>query len=171
MSAAPVPSWREELGAALVDAGVEAAAWVPDKRLAPIAEALRAGGIEPRTMTREEECVGYACGHRAAGGRPLVLFQSSGLGNALNAIASLAIPYGLGFVCVVSMRGTLGEGNPAQVPMGRVTTDILGLLGAQAFPLRRGDEIAAVAAGAAHLAFEARQVAAIVLEPELEAGS
>lgn len=167
MSGVPA-TWQEALAGALVAAGVETAAWVPDKRLAPIAAALAGHGVAARTMTREEECVGYACGHRAAGGQPLVLFQSSGLGNAVNAIASLAVPYGLGFVCVVSMRGTLGEGNPAQVPMGRAAVPILATLGVQSFPLRRREDVAAVAEGAARLAHEARQVVAIVLEPELE---
>ena len=51
-------------------------------------------GITLRSMTREEECVAYAAGQRLAGKRPLVLFQSSGLGNCLNAIATLAVPLG-----------------------------------------------------------------------------
>ena len=54
---------------------------------------------------------------------PLVLMQCSGLGNALNALGSLAIPYGLGFPLVLSMRGTLGERNPSQMPLGRTTVD------------------------------------------------
>ena len=49
-----------------------------------------------RTLTREEECFGWAAGYRAAGGMPLVLVQCSGLGNSLNAIGSLVVPYGLG---------------------------------------------------------------------------
>ena len=53
-----------------------------------------------------------------------VLMQNSGLGNALNAFGSFAIPYGIGVPLVLSMRGTLGEANPSQVPMGRATPDI-----------------------------------------------
>ena len=74
--------------------------------------------IPLRTLTREEECFGYAAGYRAAGGMPLVLLQCSGLGNAINAIGSLVVPYGLGFPVVLSMRGTLGERNPSQMPLG-----------------------------------------------------
>jgi sulfopyruvate decarboxylase subunit alpha len=144
------------------------AAWVPDKRLAPIAAALEAGDMPLRTLTREDECVGYAAGFRAAGGRPLVLFQCSGLGTALNAIGSLAVPYGYGFPLILSMRGTLGESNPAQVPLGRSSADMLALLGIQSFPVRTVADVAAVVAGAARLAYDARQVAAIILEPGLE---
>src|SRR3954467_9837725 len=138
-------AWREDLADALVDAGVEVAAWVPDKRLAPIGERLVERGIPLRTLTREEECFGYAAGFRAAGGMPLVLLQCSGLGNALNAIGSLVVPSGLGFPAVLSMRGALGERNPAQMPLGRAAAGLLELLGVEAFPLRRGADVALVA--------------------------
>jgi sulfopyruvate decarboxylase subunit alpha len=168
MSAIAERTWQAALADALAAEAIESAVWVPDKRLSPIATALGEHGLAPRALTREEECVGYACGHRAAGGRPLVLFQCSGLGNALNAIGSLAVPYGLGFVLVLSMRGTLGESNPSQVPLGRATVPMLELLGIQALSLREPAAAAVVAAGAARLAHDARQVVAIILEPELE---
>lgn len=162
------PAWQTELARALVHGGVEAAAWVPDKRLDPVAAALAAQGMPPRTLTREEECIGWAAGYRAAGGLPLVLLQCSGLGNALNAIGSLAVPYGLGFPLVVSMRGALGERNPAQMALGRTTAAMLGLLGIQTFPLRRPEEAGVVARGALDVAGGARELAPIILEPELD---
>jgi sulfopyruvate decarboxylase alpha subunit len=165
------PTWQAALAAALVDGGIEIAAWVPDKRLAPIAEAVAAAGVVVRTLTREEECVAFAAGYRAAGGSPLVLMQCSGLGNALNAIGSLAEPYGLGFALIVSMRGTLGERNPAQVPLGRATAELLHALGIQSFSLRSPADVGAVARGALALAAGGRKVAPIVLEPELELGA
>jgi sulfopyruvate decarboxylase TPP-binding subunit len=140
---------------------------VPDKRLAPVATELGLLGTVVQTLTREEECVSYAAGFRAAGGTPVVLMQCSGLGNSVNALSSLAVPYGLGFVIVLSMRGTLGERNPAQVPLGRTTVELLSLLGIQSFSLRSPDDVAAVTDGAVALADGARQVSAIVLEPEL----
>jgi sulfopyruvate decarboxylase subunit alpha len=161
-------AWQADLARSLVAGGIEIAAWVPDKRLAPIAEALADEGVPVRTLTREEECVGYAAGFRAAGGTPLVLMQCSGLGNSLNAIGSLAVPYGLGFPVVLSMRGTLGERNPSQVPLGRATVGMLALLGIQAFSLRSPRDVAAVVDGVLALAHGAGQVSAIVLEPELE---
>jgi sulfopyruvate decarboxylase subunit alpha len=160
--------WQQDLARALVRCGVEAAAWVPDKRLDPIAAALKAEGREPRTLTREEECIGWAAGYRAAGGLPLVLLQCSGLGNSLNAIGSLAVPYGLGFPLVISMRGALGERNPAQMALGRTTSAMLGLLGVQTFSLRRPDEVGVVARGAMNVAEGARELAPIILEPELD---
>ena len=168
MTEAAATTWQAELARALADGGVEAAAWVPDKRLAPVAEALDALAVPVRTLTREEECVGWAAGFRAAGGTPLVLMQCSGLGNSLNAIGSLVVPYGLGFPLILSMRGVLGERNPAQMGLGRSAVPMLELLGIQAFRLRRPEDAGMLARGALEVADGARQLAPIVLEPELD---
>ena len=152
-------SWQEDLAEALAGAGVEAAAWVPDKRLDPIARELTDRGVPLRTLTREEECIAWASGYRAAGGSPAVLFQCSGLGNALNALGSLAIPYGYGFPLVVSMRGSLGERNPAQLPLGRATPALLRALGLEPYSLRRPADAGLVARGAVDVADGARRVA------------
>jgi sulfopyruvate decarboxylase subunit alpha len=162
------PSWQQRLADELVEAGVEVAAWVPDKRLAPIATQLAARGIPLRTLTREDECFGYAAGHRAAGGTPLVMIQCSGLGNSINAIGSLVIPYGLGFPVVISMRGALGERNPSQMPLGRTTVAMLEALGVQPFPLRSPGGVTAIVRGALAVADGARVLAPILLDPELE---
>lgn len=169
MSAATAgPGWQQQLADALIQTGIEVAAWVPDKRLAPIGARLEERGIPLRTLPREEECFAYAAGYRAAGGMPLVLVQSSGLGNSLNAIGSLVIPYGLGFPVVVSMRGTLGERNPAQMLLGRTTAAMLELLGVQAFPLSDPADAATLAKGAMAVAEGARTLAPILLEGALE---
>jgi sulfopyruvate decarboxylase subunit alpha len=160
--------WQHALADGLIDAGVEVAAWVPDKRLAPIGTRLQERGIPLRTLTREEECFGYAAGYRAAGGMPLVMVQSSGLGNSLNAIGSLVLPYGLGFPVIVSMRGTLGERNPAQMALGRTTTAMLDALGVQSFPLADPDAVPAIVKGAIGVADGARLLAPILLDAQLE---
>ena len=69
--------------------------------------------------TREEEAFGIAAGMYLGGARPTVMLQSSGLGNSLNAITSLLIPYKIPALVIISMRGDAGEWNDAQVPMGR----------------------------------------------------
>jgi len=52
------------------------------------------------------------------------MLQSSGLGNSLNAITSLLVPYKIPVLMVISMRGDAGEWNDAQVPMGRAVRPI-----------------------------------------------
>lgn len=163
-------TWQGRFASALLAGGVDRAAIVPDYRLQGIEDALRAAACPVRSLPREEECVAWASGCRAAGGAPVVLMQCSGLGNALNALGSLAVPYGLAVPLVVSMRGTLGERNPSQLPMGRATRPLLEALGIQVFSLRAAGEVETVVAGVLALCRDARQTAAVLLEPELGGG-
>jgi sulfopyruvate decarboxylase alpha subunit len=166
----PRLDWQFAVADTLVAAGITVAAYVPDTRLQGILSRLADNGVRMRSLTREEECVGYAAGQRIAGQRPVVLMQSSGLGNALNALGSLAVPYRLGLPLVVSMRGTLGEANPSQVPLGRSAAQLLRALGIQAFSVRTAAAAAQVTAGAVTLAFQAGECAALMLEAELGGG-
>ena len=75
--------------------------------------------------TREEEALGIAAGLYFGGARPALMMQSSGLGNALNALGSLLIAYQVPVLFIISMRGDPGEWNRAQVPMGRAVVPIL----------------------------------------------
>ncbi len=163
-------NWETALADGLLSAGCDAAVVVPDKRLEPIVARLRARRLPIRTLTQEEECVAYAGGQVLAGGRPIVLMQCSGLGNALNALASFILPYGLGVPLVISMRGTLGERNPAQIPMGRATAPVLAALGIQAFALTSPQQAPFMARSIVDMA-GAGLTAAILLGQELEAHS
>jgi sulfopyruvate decarboxylase subunit alpha len=64
------------------------------------------------------------------------------------------------------MRGTLGERNPAQVPMGRATATVLGALGIQAFAVDDPGQVQATAAGITDMA-GAGVTAAMLLGQEL----
>jgi sulfopyruvate decarboxylase subunit alpha len=169
-AAPPALDWQRAIAGALREAAVDTIAYVPDARLRGIVGALGDDGPRVRTLTREEECIAYAAGHGAAGRRAVVLMQCSGLGNALNALASFALPYGIGVPLIVSMRGTLGETNPSQVPMGRATPALLAALGIQAFSVTDPDRAAATTAGALALGFGTGTGAAVILEPELGGG-
>ncbi len=159
-------AWQQAIADAIVAAGIEAAAYVPDARLRGIIAALQTAGLPLRTLTREEECVGYAAGFGAAGGRAVVLMQCSGLGNSVNALGSFA-PYGVGLPLVLSMRGTLGETNPVQVAMGRATKPVLDALAIQHFSIGRPEDAGSFTAGMLDLAFGTGSAAAVILEPEL----
>jgi hypothetical protein len=79
--------------------------------------------------TREEEAVAIAAGLALAGRRPLVLMQQSGVGNALNAVLSLADAYQVRFPIVVCDRGE-ADPNPVQRVSSRGTAAVLQALGA-----------------------------------------
>lgn len=76
-------------------------------------------------VTREEEGVGICAGAWMGGRRPALLMQNSGLGNSINALASLDLLYKIPLLMIISHRG--GEGEPiiGQVPMGRLTVPLL----------------------------------------------
>jgi sulfopyruvate decarboxylase subunit alpha len=163
--------WQTDIAEAIRGAGVQTVAYVPDARLRGIVAALERGdGPRIRILTREEECLAYAAGHLAAGRRAMVLMQCSGLGNALNVLGSLCLPYGLGVPMIVSMRGTLGEGNPAQVPMGRATPALLAAMSVQTFELVDRSRAAATTAGALELAYRTGTGAAVILDAGLGGG-
>ena len=76
-------------------------------------------------VTREEEGVGLCAGAWMAGRRPALLMQNSGLGNCINALASLDMLYGIPLLMIISHRGGAGEPMVGQVPMGRLTAPLL----------------------------------------------
>jgi sulfopyruvate decarboxylase subunit beta len=76
-------------------------------------------------LTREEEGVGIAAGAVLAGAKPMMIVQSSGLGNMVNALLSLTQFYKLPLPIFISHRGVYKEKIAAQVPMGEHLPGIL----------------------------------------------
>jgi sulfopyruvate decarboxylase subunit beta len=76
-------------------------------------------------LTREEDGIGVCAGSVLAGGRPLLVMQSSGLGNSLNALMSLTKTYDLPLPILASWRGVENETIPAQVPFNEAIPGIL----------------------------------------------
>jgi sulfopyruvate decarboxylase subunit alpha len=79
--------------------------------------------------TREEEGIGICAGAALAGKIPVMLIQNSGLGNSINALASLTSYYELPLILLVSHRGTKGETINAQFPMGAASPKLLESIG------------------------------------------
>lgn len=100
--------------------------YVPDNPLSHVLRGLHADFADVRTTiaTREEEAFGIAAGLYLGGRRPTVMLQSSGLGNSINALTSLLVPYEIPLLIIISMRGDANEWNAAQVPMGRAVAAI-----------------------------------------------
>ena len=76
-------------------------------------------------LTREENGIGICAGAYMAGARPLMMIQSTGLGNMINAIASLNQVYDLPLPIIASWRGVYKEGIAAQIPFGEHLPGIL----------------------------------------------
>src|SRR5205807_5069838 len=119
--------------AGLRAAHVRHVVYVPDNPLSHVLRILSEEYADIATVlaTREEEAFGIAAGLYLGGRRAAVMLQSSGVGNSLNALTSLLIPYEIPVPMIVSMRGDAGEWNAAQAPMGR---GIRGIFDAIAIP-------------------------------------
>jgi sulfopyruvate decarboxylase subunit alpha len=128
---APVPVWAAGVCAGLHAAGSRHVVYVPDNPLSHVLRKLRGDYADVKTTlaTREEEAFGIAAGLYLGGVRPTVMLQSSGLGNSLNALTSLILPYQIPMLIVISMRGDANEWNAAQVPMGRAVRAICDSIG------------------------------------------
>ncbi len=83
-----------------------------------------------RDAVNEGDAVALAAGAVLGGARPLVMFQNSGLGNAVNALTSLCQPFRVPVLLVVTHRGEPGgeADEPQHEQMGRITTALLDTL-------------------------------------------
>jgi len=120
------PAWAAEVCAGVHAAGSRDVVYVPDNPLSHVLRVFEDRFRDVRLLlaTREEEAFGIAAGLYLGGRLPTVMLQSSGIGNSLNAITSLLLPYEIPVLMIVSMRGDAGEWNAAQAPMGRAVRAI-----------------------------------------------
>ncbi len=97
--------------------------------------------IQHIPITREEEGMGIAAGAYLGGRTPAILMQNSGLGNSVNAIKSLLQLYKIPVIFIMSHRGAEGEKISAQIPMGKLTPDLLDLLNIRKFIINSVDNV------------------------------
>jgi sulfopyruvate decarboxylase subunit alpha len=164
-----IPPWARAVCEGLHDAGSRHVIYVPDNPLSHVLKCLGEDFTDIRTTlaTREEEAFGIAAGLYLGGGRPTVMLQSSGLGNSLNALTSLVLPYQIPMLIVISMRGDLGEWNDAQVPMGRAVRPILDSIGVPHATAETPEATAGTVRLVGHTAFGTRTPGACVLPRRL----
>lgn len=83
-----------------------------------------------RDAVNEGDAVAMAAGATLAGDRAVVMFQNSGLGNAVNALTSLCYPFRVPVLLVVTHRAEPGgePDEPQHEQMGRITTPLLDTL-------------------------------------------
>jgi sulfopyruvate decarboxylase subunit alpha len=139
--------------------------YVPDNPLSHVLAVLADDypDVEATIATREEEAFGIAAGLYLGGARPTVMLQSSGLGNSINALSSLVVPYQIPMLVVISMRGDAGDWNAAQVPMGRAVSSMLDALAISHASPASADEVEPTVANIGRTAFGTRQVGACLL--------
>ena len=159
--------WPRDIFDSLREHEISLVAHVPDAGHAALLEMCEAErGIDVVTLTAEQDGVGLLCGAWSGGARGVLLMQSSGVGNCVNAL-SLPAACRIPVFCIVSMRGEWGEFIPWQVPMGQATPTVLEAMGVHGFradePERVGDTVDA----AARFAFNTRRSAAVLLSQKM----
>lgn len=163
--------WAEKIVKELKAGDIESIAYVPDVVLQRVLEHMAKDPFFRLMATsREEEGIGVISGAYLGGKRGAMLLQSSGLGNCVNTLASLNVPYQIPLLLLVSQRGEAGEFNICQVPMGRAVRPIFDSLGIQHFTLQREDEIEKIVRGAIFLAFSTESPVALILSTLLTGG-
>lgn len=163
--------WAETAVRAMVETDIDIVTYVPDNVLIPLISGFNLdNGVTVFSATREEEAVGIACGAYLGGKRAVVMMQSSGFGNIPNALASLAVPYQIPFLMIISERGSLGEYNSVQVPITRVIRPALDALGIPHFTLTHQDDVDFVVRRMTAQAFNTQTPAALILSPLLSGG-
>jgi sulfopyruvate decarboxylase subunit alpha len=163
------PRWASGVCAGIHAAGSRDVVYVPDNPLSHVLREFEAQWRDVRLVlaTREEEAFGIAAGLYLGGRLPTVMLQSSGLGNSLNALTSLLVPYQIPVLIVVSMRGDAGEWNAAQMPMGRAVRSIFDAIAVPHATVESADATAETVRITGVTAFGARLARACLLPKKL----
>lgn len=105
-------------------------------------------------VNNEGEAVAIASGAALAGRRPVVMFQNSGLGNAVSPLTSLNFPFRIPLLLIVTHRGQPGiHDEPQHELMGEITEKLLRLqrIGYAPFPAAEDAITASLEQAEAHL--------------------
>ncbi len=161
-------SWAQTMVDVLKQYRVKFICYVPDAKGEQILAVAREDShFEILPLAREEEGIGVVCGQALGGERGVVLMPTSGFGNSINALASLAIPYKFSLPMIVGVRGVLGEFNQAQVPMGQAMPQILAALNIPAFRITQESEVAKMTEGALRVSYANESPVAILVTNEM----
>ncbi len=120
--------------------GIDFAATLPCDRIKALLPEI-SKEIFTIPLTREENGVGVCAGAYLAGRRPVMVIQSTGIGNMINALLSLNLTYGIPLLILASWRGVYKESIEAQWQFGEKLPAILGSAGIKATIIRSPDEL------------------------------
>jgi sulfopyruvate decarboxylase alpha subunit len=160
-------SWAEPLYDRLVASGVSIFAYVPDAgHRVLIDRSLGDSRVRSVPLTTEEEGVALVAGAHLGGARAVLLMQSSGVGNTVNMLSLIAngrFP----FLAFVTMRGTFGERNRWQIPMGRAVRPVLEAMGVTCIAAGAAADVAPCTDAAIAMAYGSDQAVAVLLDQRL----
>jgi len=157
--------------AAFLDAararGIDFYTGVPCSYLKPfINYVIDSPGLDYLGAANEGDAVAIAAGAELGGRRPVVMFQNSGLGNAVNPLTSLTHIFHIPMLLIVTLRGEPGGAadEPQHELMGVITTEQLELMQIpwEFFPDAEDDIDAALARAQDHMSEFGRPYALVM---------
>lgn len=162
------PLWPAAIYRVFKQQGLRQVAYVPDAGHRRLIE-LCSADAELRTvpLTTEEEGMGLLAGAWLGGERGALLMQSSGVGNCVNAIASLTRSCQFPLFMLVTMRGEWGEGNPWQIAMGRAVAPVLDTLGVRVVRVDDADAVEAAVTAMLTMSYTTATATAVLLSQRL----
>jgi sulfopyruvate decarboxylase alpha subunit len=170
-TAGPERTWYEIVRDVLKQHKVRLVTYVPDNVLRPLIELIEADPFFACFVTaREEEALGIVAGAWMGGVHGIVLMQTSGFATLPNAIASLAVPFQIPVLLMVSERGTLGEFNIGQALVARTMRPVLDSLAMEHHTLTRLDEVEFVIDRSIRQAVATQAPVTFILSPLLTGG-
>ena len=108
---------------------------VPDSALKPFQNFILESNFEHIIATNEGQAVGIAFGAEIAGKKSCVYLQNSGLGNIINPITSLCMPFKVEPLLVIGHRHTLEQ----HKIMGETDEQLLQLIGYTNYIIVKGE--------------------------------
>lgn len=164
----PAQAWEDIVVRVFKENQVKLITYVPDKVLAPLIKRLHADSyFTVLCPAREEEAVGIVTGAYMGGLRGIVLMQTSGFATLTNALASLAVPYQIPLLMMISERGTLGDFQQAQAIVCRTMRPVLETLGIEHHAVTRLEDVEFIVDRMIKQAFATQAPAAMILSPLL----
>jgi len=164
-------AWTDIFLQTLKDNDVRLATYVPDNVLTPLIKGVNADNYFIAVgATREDEALGMVTGAYMAGLRGCIMMQTSGFGTIPNALASLAVPYQIPAILIISERGALGEFNAGQVMVARTMRPVLDSLGIAHHTLTEESRLQFTVDRAIKQAMATQSPVAFILSPHLTGG-
>ena len=119
----------------LKDDGYNFFTGVPDSALKPFQNSILESNFEHVIATNEGQAIGIAFGAEMAGKKSCVYLQNSGLGNIINPITSLCMPFKVEPLLVIGHRHTLEQHRV----MGEIDEQLLQLIGYTNYIIIKGE--------------------------------
>ena len=138
-------SFEERFHAILQRAGIDVVLTNPCARIKEFLKLLESqSDFDIIQLPREDLGIGIAGGAFLAGKKPILLIQSTGLGNLMNSLASLTLTYQFPLLIFCSWRGAIDEPIEAQKRFGNALPGIFQALNVPIHLIKKQSDVSIV---------------------------